>query len=229
MQLIPESAVRGWGATGHVRYPGAISSVCPHCGERGVFTLSSQSDDKPRRAVASSGRCPSCTELIHVWSVRGAEDPRGPDANPEAIYMYPAVPHHFTSKADLTDIPEPLLRAFLSTIDAFNSRNYSATAVCCRRTLEGIFKYLVDETKRGAPLGKLIEAATADVDLAEPLKTLSHAIRTGGNLGAHFDIEREPDEVIAREMVELLDYLISYLYVLPKAIRRLEESLAKEA
>ena len=67
------------------------------------------------------------------------------------------------------------------------------------------------------------------LDLAAPLKSLSHAIRDGGNLGAHFDEEREPTEELARQMVELLDYLIAYLYVLPGQIAGLEQSLSKDA
>jgi hypothetical protein len=64
--------------------------------------------------------------------------------------------------------------------------------------------------------------------LAAPLKALSHAIRDGGNLGAHFDAEREPDLAVARQMVQLLAYLITYLYVLPRQIKELEERLGKD-
>lgn len=65
--------------------------------------------------------------------------------------------------------------------------------------------------------------------MAEPLGKLAHAIRDGGNLGAHFDMEKEPTEEMAKHMVELLNYLISYLYVLPKEIEKLEQSLQRDA
>src|SRR5690606_17368908 len=117
---------------------------------------------------------------------------------------------YYPSPSFAPDIPEPLQRAFVSTIDAFNSRNYAATAVCARRTLEGIFKFLAHEDGRSAPLAKLIQDATEKTDFAAPLRSLSHAIRDGGNLGAHFDMDKEPSETLARQMVELLSYLISY-------------------
>lgn len=101
--------------------------------------------------------------------------------------------------------------------------------MCARRTLEGIFKYLVAQERRNAPLARLIEHVKEDKDLAAPLTSLSHAIRDGGNLGAHFDMEKEPNETLARQMVELLDYLISYLYVLPEEIKKLEQSLGRNA
>ncbi len=143
--------------------------------------------------------------------------------------MYPSAKSYYPAPELQSNIPEALQNAFVSTIDAYNSRNYAATAVCARRTLEGIFKYLVSEDQRNAPLARLIERVTEDMDLAAPLTSLSHAIRDGGNLGAHFDMEKEPDQVLAKHMVELLDYLISYLYVLPNEIQNLEESLGRNA
>jgi hypothetical protein len=41
-------------------------------------------------------------------------------------------------------------------------------------------------------------------------------------------MEKEPSDVLARHMVELLDYLISYLYVLPTEIKKLERSLGRD-
>ncbi len=66
-------------------------------------------------------------------------------------------------------------------------------------------------------------------DLAAPLNALSHAIRQGGNLGAHFDMVKEPDEQLAKKMVALLEYLITYLYELPAEIEQIEKSLEKDA
>lgn len=143
--------------------------------------------------------------------------------------MYPPLRNFFQASPLSTEVPEPLKRSFVSTVDAFNARNFVATSVCCRRTLEGIIKYLLPEDKRKGNLVKLIDIAATTLDLAAPLKSLSHAIRDGGNLGAHFDEEKEPTEEIAKQMVELLNYLIAYLYVLPGQISSLENSLSKEA
>lgn len=159
--------------------------------------------------------------------MRHKQTPTEDSDNPSAVYMHPVAKNHYPSPEFAPNIPEALQRSLVSAIDAFNSRNYAATAVCARRTLEGIFKYLVSEEKRTAPLAKLIEHAKSDIDLAAPLTSLSHAIRDGGNLGAHFDMEKEPTDLIARQMVELLSYLISYLYVLPSEIKKLEDSLGK--
>lgn len=229
MQLIPASSVRSWKKVGNGKTPTSISTVCPHCGEKGIFALANHQDDTARLAIASTAHCPGCNHNVQFWAVRHEQVPKDDTNNPAAVFMYPVAKNHYPNPNFAPDIPDALQRAFVSTIDAFNSRNYAATAVCARRTLEGIFKYLVAEEKRNTNLARLIEHAKNDIDLAAPLTSLSHAIRDGGNLGAHFDMEKEPNETLARQMVELLDYLISYLYVLPKEIKKLEQNLGKGA
>ena len=229
MQLVPASSVRRWVTVGNGKTPLSVSTVCPHCGEKVVFALEGQHDDTGRMAVASTARCPGCNRHVHFWAIRHEQKPKEDKDNPATVYMYPVAKNYYPNRDFAPDIPDALQRAFVSTVDAFNSRNYAATAVCARRTLEGIFKYLVPEAKRNAALAKLIDQVKTERDLAAPLTSLSHAIRDGGNLGAHFDMEKEPDEKLSRQMVELLDYLISYLYVLPEEIKKLEQSLGKSA
>lgn len=225
MQLILNQSVRGWTGT-KPNSPSALSTVCPHCGERVTFSIGRQSVDNARGTVSGSSACPNCQAKVHFWAVHKSQTSAG---QPEAIYMYPPVQRFFQASSLSAEVPEPLKRSFVSTVDAFNSRNFVATSVCCRRTLEGIIKYLLPEDKRKGNLLKLIDLAATTLDLAAPLRSLSHAIRDGGNLGAHFDEEKEPTEELARQMVELLDYLIAYLYVLPGQISELESSLGKEA
>jgi hypothetical protein len=142
--------------------------------------------------------------------------------------MYPAAKNHFALREFTPDIPEQLQRAFVSTVDVLNSRNYTATAVLAGRTLEGIFKLLAPDDMQRATLAKLIRHVSENRDLAAPLKSLAHAIRDGRNLGAHFHFKKEPGEDQARQMVQLLDYLISYLFVLPTEIEKLERALEPE-
>lgn len=229
MERIPVSSVREWDVLpGGIRQPKTIGYICPRCGEKVVFSLSNFGNDGIRQTISATAKCPACNKPIHFFVVRDEGPPFTAANNPSGIHMHPPLRGYYRIPDFPADIPEPLTRAFVSTIGAFNSKNYAATAVCGRRTLEGIFKYLVSEDKRKATLASLIELAKEQTDLAAPLTSLSHAIRDGGNLGAHFDIEKEPNEGIARQMVELLEYLISYLYVLPKQIRKLEESLEED-
>lgn len=224
MQLIVRTSIKKWGNVGKLVTAKAVSTVCPHCAQKVVFNVGKFKEDELRLTVGGTGACPDCDQGVRFWSVQ-EKSGAGTDGEMPAVFMYPSVKNYYPSPEFSLDIPEPLNRSFISTIDAFNSQNYVATAVCSRRTLEGIFKYLLPKTEKDVNLVRLIEKVKTERDLAAPLTALSHAIRGGGNLGAHFDAEKEPDEFLARQMVELLEYLISYLYILPKQIEELEKNL----
>lgn len=227
MQQIDFASVVRWGNQGAAgaRAPIVIRGLCPYCNERVIFSLSHHTEDPGRMTVAANAVCPACQRGVRFWSVRDSSKPKDEEGNPAAIFMYPPAITQYPYPTLSDGIPERLRSSLFATIDAFNAKIYGATAVSGRVTLEGIFKYRVPEGKRKESLMKLIEIVKADSSLAEPLTALSHVIRTGGNLGAHFHEEREPTEAVARGIVELLDYLISYLYVLPEKIKSLEKDL----
>ncbi|WP_157786883.1 DUF4145 domain-containing protein [Pseudomonas psychrophila] len=229
MKLIEDKQVKVWGTSGILKVATSISAQCPFCAEKVIFSLSSITTDQNRNSVASTGICPGCGRAVFFWTIKSTKDANGNGRDREYdVFMYPASEFGYPHPKLPSDVPEPLQKALFSTIDSLNSQNFPATAVGARRTLEGIFKYRVEESKRSKSLFQLIDEVKNNVDLAAPLESLSHVIRAGGNLGAHFDAEHEPSEAQAKHMVELLDYLISYLYVLPSQITELEKSLARE-
>ena len=58
-----------------------------------------------------------------------------------------------------------------------------------------------------------------------PLIHLADTLRKGGNLGAHFDLEKTPDREIATLMLDLLDFIMGYLYQLQNKSSELETRL----
>ena len=116
-------------------------------------------------------------------------------------------------------------RAYKSAINVFNVGEWNATATQTRVTLEGIVHDLLpeDEYNPRMPLGQHLRklAETKTDDLVSPLLTLSNTLREGGNIGAHFDLERTTDKEMAEAMLDLIDYLIEYIYALPNRIEEL--------
>jgi hypothetical protein len=229
MKQVPRSDVKSWLNQAGREGPRAISAVCPGCNAMVLFTLESHHYDEVRDTFASSAACPSCGAKSHFWTIAPTNRDTKNALYHGTVFMHPTAPDYHEALRFGEDVPEPLVRAYHSTVDAYNFRNFTATAVCCRRTLEGLFKYLLPEDKRGFNLARAIETARETLDLAKPLSSLFHAIRHGGNLGAHFDIDKEPTKRIAQFMVELLEYIISYLYVLPREIEKLDRSLSEDA
>ena len=160
--------------------PASIGTTCPHCTSVVIFTMIEDGLDNNHRAYLCSGICPSCVEKSEfIFLAPKIRD----DVNPKTteIYITPT-PTDWHQTIEFTEnISSALRRAYESTVDSFNSKNYVATAVGCRRTLEGIFKNLVQDDKKSLTLSKMIDEVKDSVDLAAPLTKLSHAIRAGGN------------------------------------------------
>jgi len=121
-------------------------------------------------------------------------------------------------------LPEPALeRAYLSAVRAYNVGLWDACATSCRKTLEGIVHSLNPEGK--GPLFQQLKAVFESANLTEPLIHVSESLRKGGNIGAHFDLEREPNQEVAEIMIDLLDYFLEYTFVLKDKARELEKRL----
>lgn len=91
-------------------------------------------------------------------------------------------------------------------------------------TLEGIVKSLVPNAK--PPLANQIRELSKWSELGKPIITLSDALREGGNIGSHFDEDKEADQATAEAMIELLEYLLEYVYALPAMIDELDKKIA---
>lgn len=120
--------------------------------------------------------------------------------------------------------PERVQKSYMDTLATLNSGIPSAVATLARKTLDGVVKlsYPNPEGIRDRSLFKLIRDLPQSMDLGRPINELAHAMREGGRLGAHFDLDADTDADTARKMVELLEHLIEYLYVIPRRVAALK-------
>lgn len=174
------------------------SQECPNCRKRSIFYL-----------VNHTGKAAKLAEREDLYIVKR---PPGREPLPEILAS--------------ENISEPIQRAYLSAVNVFNSGEWAATAVLTRRLLEGLTKSLLPANTK-LSLAKQVAKLSEVKDLAAPITTIADAIRKGGNLGAHFDLEAEPDQHIAALMVELVEELMQYFYVLPGRIQSLHEQIEK--
>jgi len=84
---------------------------------------------------------------------------------------------------------------------------------------------LLGENHSKEPLFQQLKALPEKVNLSEPLILLAENLRKGGNVAAHFDLEKEPDQPVAEAMLDLLDYFVEYIYVLKEKAQDLEKRL----
>ncbi len=220
-ELRSSEVIVEWGTLHQRYYPTALDVGCPYCRMVTNFSTSEPAFDAHRATIAVTARCARCRNTVYLWLVSPSGD--GARPHPALLLMHPspAEEHRPIERIDL--LPEPLQRAYRDTVIGYNTGLWSATATLCRRTLEGIVNDL--NPGQGGPLFGRLEKLGDSVDLAKPLITLSHAIRQVGNLGAHFDLRKEPDRDTVKAQLELIEYLLEYVYTLPGMIETVNQKV----
>ena len=179
-----------------------------------------------RKTVGATGRCPACAKNSDFWILHPGDGRDSAKRGCELLLIYPRprvtrepiVPPDKIGNASLA-------RAYQSTLAAYNAGLWVACAASCRRTLKGLVVSLIGEEATKAPFFQQLKSLPEKVDLAEPLVHLAENLRKGGNIAAHFDLDREPDQTVAEAMIDLLDYFIEYVYVLKEKAFELEKKL----
>lgn len=231
MFRIPENCVALWGETAGKTLPHSVDTICPFCGRLVTFALNAWLDARHVGARYMKSRCPGCGKSSNFLWVEGSNVQEDPLSDERALYVWPT-PKLIRAPIDgiesAAKFPERLKREYVSSVNTFNVRQWPAAAVLCRRVLEGLSKTLLPEELHKLPLAQQLQALPSHVDLKDPILKLADGIRKGGNIGAHFDPEREPDQETIEMMLDLLDYIIEYLFILPGRIDKLHGKLASD-
>ncbi len=223
MQKLDIDKIRRWTSNNRATFPAAVSALCPHCMSLVTFSLSYPNFDTKRLSINHSGLCPACDELVHFTTQNDENQ------TVTAVYMFPECTDFRERIYSEDQLPAPLYRAYKSIISSLNTNNFSSTATSCARALELCLRNLDNDAPENANLEDLINNAVSNTNLIGPLNSLSLLVRPGGHLRRYFDMELEPDRERATAMVELVEDLISYLFVLPKEIEALEKKLETPA
>ncbi len=223
---LPSTSYVGGTILGKFFRPNAVNCDCPSCGRAANFSFADCKVDTGFCFLTHQKLCAACGATVKFFGNYFDFDDLDFEGRLKLCLFVLSTESNLIQSPDFSaNISEPLNRAFVSAVASYDSGNYAAATVLGRRTLEGIFKSLVTEKDRRKKLNDLIDIVAKENDLSAPLHKLSHAVREGGNLGAHFDLDKEPTEELARMLVSLVQYLIEFLYVLPSNIEKLEKAL----
>ncbi len=207
-------------------FPASIDTNCPYCRRNANFRLVKLQYDANRNAVASSARCPGCIKEVSFWVIKPALIDESKNGKCECLAMFPGLSFQRQPLLSINLVPDHIARAYQDAIRVYNAEVWSATATCCRRTLEGIVKDLVKPQNENTSLASQLSKLKDSVDLNQPLITLAHAIREGGNIGAHLDLRRDADKDTAEAILDLTEYLLEYIFALPAMIDKLNHRVA---
>lgn len=225
MHNIHRTQIAQWCNTFNRDVPSSVDINCPHCKRKVNFALGDHSLDVKRNVVAATGKCPGCRMPAYFWSVFG---PELHSTDFRSVFMYPSppIPKEPVRGTDL--LPAGIQREYRAAIQVYNAEVWSAFATACRRLLEGLMTHMLPAEERARSLNIQLKALPNHVDFVEPISRLTHGIRKVGNLGAHFDEERELDRATADLLMEQVEYLLEFLFALPLRIEELEARVDRQ-
>ena len=229
MFRIPDNSVAQWGKTAGIKIPHAVDTICPFCGRLVTFTLIAWHTAPHVGAQTMKSRCSGCDKSASFLWVEGSDVPENRFSDEKALYVWPSpklIRGPIIGLEAAANFPDRLKKDYSSALNTYNVRLWPAAAVLCRRILEGLCKVVLPENCHNLALAQQLKVLPDHVDLRDPILKLVDGIRLGGNIGAHFDTEREPDQETIEMMLDLLDYIIEYLFILPGRIDKLHDKLA---
>jgi hypothetical protein len=196
MYLVPEEAIRGRRQSGGNVFPHAVDLLCPLCRKDVAFVLTLEGQHTV--GLPKGIPCPRCVGEVTFINLPNV----GLFVHPDPVQREPI------RLEDVAGLSEQLRALYASAIRIYSMGEWRAAATLCRTVLEGITESLLPPTDRKVVLAQRLQQLPEAVDLGEPVREIADVLRKGGNLAAHFDMEREPDAVTTTEMVDLMDYLI---------------------
>jgi Domain of unknown function (DUF4145) len=225
MHFVPRSEIPSWTNINGWSFPASVDVRCPHCSRLTNIPLQASGCDPQAGVTSGFGVCPACHQRVRVAAIEPKKWTSREDADAGAVVLFPTPREDRSVVIPEGILPERVDRAYRATLDAFNAGLWSPCIASCRRTLEGIASDMLPQDQRQGTLGQQLRKLPEHVNLSQPLLELADLLRRGGNIGAHFDLEREPNAEVALAMLELLEYFIRYVYLLSSQAKGLERRL----
>jgi len=188
---------------------------CVFCAEKGnfhcVFHEVKQKPNSSKRLNFDVYQCKNCMGFLHVlWSA-------GEFAHSiDGLYSYQVLPWPIGRPEASENWPPTVQRFWVQAKESLRIENWDAAAVMARSALQFAVR---DKGAKGSGLYAEIEDLATKGILHPLMKDWSHEVRELGNDSAHPDSEApatSPQD--ARDIVQFLDFLLMYLYDLPKHI-----------
>lgn len=226
MKSIPLEAAVRFISRGGFYFPSSVDWYCPICGKHANLETIESTEHSQTKNVICQLRCSRCGDGSCLIAVNEIVD--GVWGCVETL-VHPDPPSAKISVINSAEVDIRLRRAYAEAVASYNAQIWSATVGGCRRTLEGVVKLMLPETERTGMLGAQLRKLPQFAELDEPILELAKIVKDGGNLGAHFDLEIDPEKEDAEAILELTEYLLEYLFILPSRIKQLEHRISRSS
>lgn len=228
MRRILPGSILSYSQYGYLKVAKNIKTKCPKCGKSGEFTLKANFYQVRKTGLFGEGVCSVCkkpSEFVIMLSDNSDQTIKEAD-----IYIYDptASQGRLENFERNKNMPIDLVRSYTSALNVSQSQDNSATAVMSKRVLESVLKNYLGERTKDQSLSQQFEQLPEHVDLTKPIHALSHLVHPDRPFSEMLELEREIDDETAVLLMELLEGLIEYLFILPEKIETVQDKIEKK-
>lgn len=228
MYEITEEFISEWAEREEGRFPAIVDTLCPYTGVPTAFSLQGWRYVGEVETWTVRAECAGSDEGAAFFWVPDRLSPDGGPAPASRLFMHPTpkfIRRPLEGVSMIREFDVALQRAYAASVNVYNAQEWTGTVVVCRRTLEDIARVLLPADRQKISLPLQIQALSKRKDLAQPVQVLADALKRSSNLGPYFDLEKTPDRDTATMVIELLDYLLEYLFVVPRRVQELKQRI----
>ena len=188
--------------------------TCPFCFEKGNFSVAFHAEkNKPnsrKKLNFDTLKCGNCAGYVMaIWSANADLGSR--------IHSFQVLPWPLRIDSHPEHWPADVGRYWVQARRNITDENWDAAALMARSALQLALR---DNKAQGDTLKKEIEDLSNKGILPPIIKEWSDNVRELGNESAHPQPGQPPTEPKdAKDIVQFLDFLLEYLYTLPKRIQ----------
>lgn len=189
---------------------------CPFCFEKGDFSIKNHATKRNPNSSKTLNfdtlKCENCVGYVMVlWSA----------STSGGIYDYRVLPYPLKTTSAPEHWPDTVQRFWIQTQSSLENQNWDAAAEMARSALQFALR---GHKAVGRDLKSEIEDLASKGILPPLMKDWSHEVRELGNDAAHPKLNGKPTTPEdAEDIAEFLDFLLTYLYNLPKQIQEYRE------
>lgn len=171
------------------------------------------------RTVHFMLRCPKCDGpfLCREYGLNVGADIGW--TSEDFIVLYPA------ARALDASVPKLIADSFDEGERCYGARSFTACAIMCRRTLEGICAH---HNVKGGSLVKKLEQLKATGVIEHRLFDWADSLRIVGNEAAH-DVTSTVSKEDARDLLDFTRALVEYIFTFTESFKKFQERRAKRS
>ncbi|MBV5262227.1 hypothetical protein FLX56_27985 [Synechococcus moorigangaii CMS01] len=207
--------------------PSSIDCRCGYCGVQGALICEDTvTFNDPTQTITLKARCTrdECqkTSMVVIIDALMWRDYRKGQKSKE-FWLLPKPkerPQIFTK--DQIDNPR-IFRAYKEAVESLNENKPNLVISCCGRIVEGIGKLNFPNSSQTNTIGGLYNKLRGGLkgkpefkSVLDPFLQLGEALRLGRNPASHFDLETDPSIDLAEKVLDLTEFLVKYIYVIPQ-------------